>query len=377
MAPPHPHVGVNFFQPSAAQQYQNFEQLNTANPTHPSNNAKEKGWNRNKNNPGQGRNQPPQHQPTGGNHNQGNQNPQGGNNNKHQGKNNVKTVFRCSLCGEFGHYTHHFSEITDFKWLKDSRSLPPSPAQPAPQQAPQQYAQQPLPTVLQNPIPHQRVINTQQDTQHPPPQVGQYHNPNNPAERTILLTSEEEILLQTRNRQYHTPTESTPISPETNLAPTGPPLVIPRPSSEPPLHIPHIPLCWNVHNPQARAAHNYSLVDNLAQSPTAMSVLEVLQTCPTQWKSLLSTLGAVYPADTRLITFDLDSSKPHLPALVAIQIPVKIRNITIHRCIIDEGASTCIMSKIVWQKIGSLELIPLAITLRAYVGRPSSPEGLF
>jgi hypothetical protein len=42
MAPPHPHAGVNFVQPSAAQQYQNFEQLNTTNPTHPSNNAKKK-----------------------------------------------------------------------------------------------------------------------------------------------------------------------------------------------------------------------------------------------------------------------------------------------------------------------------------------------
>jgi hypothetical protein len=35
------------------------------------------------------------------------------------------------------------------------------------------------------------------------------------------------------------------------------------------------------------------------------------------------------------------------------------------------------MSKSVWQKLGSLELIPYAITLRAYDGRPSSPEGLF
>jgi hypothetical protein len=69
MAPPHPHTGVNFVQPSAAQQYQNFEQLNTANPTHPSNNTKRKGRNRNNNNPSQGGNQPPQHQPTGGNQN--------------------------------------------------------------------------------------------------------------------------------------------------------------------------------------------------------------------------------------------------------------------------------------------------------------------
>jgi hypothetical protein len=130
--------------------------------------------------------------------------------------------------------------------------------------------QQPPPAVLQNPIPHQGVIKTQQDTQDPPPQAGQYHNPNNPAERTILLTSEEEILLKTRNRQYHTPAESTPISPETNPTPTGPLLVIPHPSTEPPLCIPRIPLRRNVHNPQARAAHNYSLVDDLAQSPASM-----------------------------------------------------------------------------------------------------------
>jgi hypothetical protein len=49
----------------------------------------------------------------------------------------------------------------------------------------------------------------------------------------------------------------------------------------------------------------------------------------------------------------------------------------VHQCIIDEGASTCIMSKIVWQKLGSPELIPSTITLRSYSERPSSPEGLF
>jgi hypothetical protein len=59
MAPLHPHAGVNFVQPSAAQQYQNFEHLNTTNPTHPSNNTRKKGKNRNNNNPGQGRNHPP------------------------------------------------------------------------------------------------------------------------------------------------------------------------------------------------------------------------------------------------------------------------------------------------------------------------------
>jgi hypothetical protein len=72
--------------------------------------------------------------------------------------------------------------------------------------------------------------------------------------------------------------------------------MIPCPNIESPIPIPHIPLRWNVNNPQAREAHNYSLVDELAQSPATMSVLEVLQNYPTQWESLLSTLGDSQPS---------------------------------------------------------------------------------
>jgi hypothetical protein len=100
--------------------------------------------------------------------------------------------------------------------------------------------------------------------------------------------------------------------------------VIPFPNAEPPLCIPRIPLCRNVHNPQARAANNYNLVDDLAQSQATMLVLEVFKTCPTQWKSLLSSLGVVDPIDTRLITFDLDNEEPRLLSLISFQIPVKI-----------------------------------------------------
>jgi hypothetical protein len=35
------------------------------------------------------------------------------------------------------------------------------------------------------------------------------------------------------------------------------------------------------------------------------------------------------------------------------------------------------MSKTIWKKLGSPELIPLSITLRDYDGQPSSSEGLF
>jgi hypothetical protein len=222
-------------------------------------------------------------------------------------------------------------------------------------------------------------MNTQQEVHPAPPKMGQYQNPGpihpgNPADCNIHLTSEEEILLQTHGRQYSVPPKSTPTTPEVAPYTDGQPLMIPCPNTEPTICIPCIPLRRNVNNPQAREAHNYSMVDDLAQSPATMSILEDLQTFPPQGKSLLSSLGVVNPTDTRLITFDVDSGEPCLPTMVSFQIPVKIQNIIAHRCIIDEGASKCIMSKIVWKKLGSPDLVPSIITLRAYDGRSSSPK---
>jgi len=137
--------------------------------------------------------------------------------------------------------------------------------------------------------------------------------------------------------QYNTPLETTPTTPEASPATTVQYLMIPRPNTEPLIRIHRISLRKNVINPQARETHNYSLVGNLAQSPATMSILEVLQTCPTQRKSLLSSMGAVDPADARLVTFDLDSKEPRLLTLVSFQILVKIQNFMVHRCIIDEG----------------------------------------
>jgi hypothetical protein len=93
--------------------------------------------------------------------------------------------------------------------------------------------------------------------------------------------------------------------------------------------------------------------------------------------ALLSQLGATDPAETRLIKFDLDRADPQLPSLVTFQIPIKIWNIIVHHCIIEKGTSTFIMPKIVWQKIGSPELIPSTITLRDYDNFPSQQEGMY
>jgi hypothetical protein len=206
--------------------------------------------------------------------------------------------------------------------MKESMNVPRPPSPPTPQQTPQQYLQNPPSAMLQNPIPHQGVMNTQHEVHPSPPKMGKYQNlgpihPLNLVDLNILLTSEEDILLQMRDHQYGTPPNSAATTSEESPSTAGQPLMIPCPNVEPTICIPHIPLRWNVNHPQAREAHNYSLVNDLAQYHVSMSVLEVLQMCPTQWKSFLSSLGVVDPADARLITFYLDSREPHLPALVA------------------------------------------------------------
>lgn len=55
-----------------------------------------------------------------------------------------------------------------------------------------------------------------------------------------------------------------------------------------------------------------------------MSVLEVLQSCPTQRKELLSSLGEIDPVDSRLMVFDREKATPHLPSVIAFQIPVSV-----------------------------------------------------
>jgi hypothetical protein len=112
------------------------------------------------------------------------------------------------------------------------------PAPHAPQQDPQQYLQQPPLVVLQNPIPHQGVMNTQQEVHTAPPQMGQYQNPGpnqlgNMANHNILLTIEEEILLQTHGHQYIFLPEYTPSTSEVAPSIVGQPLMIPCPNTEP------------------------------------------------------------------------------------------------------------------------------------------------
>jgi hypothetical protein len=109
-------------------------------------------------------------------------------------------------------------------------------------------------------------------------------------------------------------------------------------------HIPKGAFKKSSHNPNARAAHNYSVVEDLSKTPCAMSTLEVLQSCPSQRKSLLTTLGSTETCSPGTIMLDTTDLKPHLPYHVAFQIvvayPMKTFTQNIFHMVVDEGAST-------------------------------------
>ena len=66
--------------------------------------------------------------------------------------------------------------------------------------------------------------------------------------------------------------------------------------------------------------------------------LEVLQTCPTQRKNLLTSLGALDPENKNIITFKLDDFKTRISHQLAFQLSTKAIGNTIHHFVLDEGA---------------------------------------
>jgi hypothetical protein len=127
------------------------------------------------------------------------------------------------------------------------------------------------------------------------------------------------------------------------------------------------------HNPNARAAQNYSVVENLSQTPCAMSALEVLQSCPSQRKALLATLGSTETCNPGTIILYTTNLKPRLPYHVAFQIvvahPTKTLTRNIFRTVVDEGASICVMLLECWKAIGQLILSPSPTLLTTFDGR--------
>jgi hypothetical protein len=107
-----------------------------------------------------------------------------------------------------------------------------------------------------------------------------------------------------------------------------------------------------------------------------MSSLEVLQSFLAQRKALLKAIGGIDPTDTNIIIFDLEYHVPSLPPQLAFQIQVVVENKNIFRTVIDEGASTCVMSVTCWKSIGSPTLTESHNTLKAFNGTCFKPYGV-
>ena len=129
------------------------------------------------------------------------------------------------------------------------------------------------------------------------------------------------INLQPQNHQYDKPSTFSTIESKTKASnkPLTTPnvlLQIPQTKVEAIPKIQKGPLCRNPASNQV--THTYSIVDELAKSPTAMSMLEVLQSCLSQKKALLTSLGAIDPFDDHLIVSLVDTLEhPPLPSSVA------------------------------------------------------------
>jgi len=119
------------------------------------------------------------------------------------------------------------------------------------------------------------------------------------------------------------------------------------------IHPPKGAIQHTMHNTSACAAKNYNIVEDLAQVPSTMLALEVLQTCTTQRKSLLSAIGGIDPQDSMLAIFDMEKCKPPLSHQLPFQVQIFSKGKGIHRTVIDEGASTCVMSSSCWLTLGS------------------------
>ena len=74
--------------------------------------------------------------------------------------------------------------------------------------------------------------------------------------------------------------------------------------------------------------------------------------------------------------FHLSDVKIRLPYHVSLSIDVIHGGNTIGRVVVDEGASTCVMSLTCWKALGSPELVPLNTLLTAFDGRPFHPHGI-
>jgi hypothetical protein len=263
-----------------------------------------------------------------------------------------KVRYPCNLCME-DHPTHQCPQLAEA----------------------QKFVTQQQPVVLTNPFQHGKNL-TQTSTSAEGGSQGPSPSSNNPASTNVYMMKGD-AFISTRAHDYSKP--STSEKGKEAKIPSLP-LQIEKTLGETMTRIPKGAFKKASHNPNARATQNYSVVEDLSQTPCAMSALEVLQSCPSQRKALLATLGSTETCNLGTIMLDTTDLKPHLPYHVAFQIvvayPTKNFTRNIFRTVVDEGASTCVMSLACWKAIGQpiLSLSPTLLT--AFDGHSFQPHGI-
>jgi hypothetical protein len=268
-------------------------------------------------------------------------------------KERKKARYPCNLCAE-DHPTHLCPRLAEA----------------------QKFVTQQQQAVLTNPFQHGQNL-----TQASASMEGGSHEhcppPNNSSSANVYMMKSD-AFIATRARDYSKP--STFEKGKEAEIPSLP-LQIEKTLGETMTHIPKGAFKRASHNPNARAAQNYSVVEYLSQTPCAMSALEVLQSFPAQRKALLTTLGSIETCNPGTIMLDTTDLKPRLPYHVAFQIvvahPTKTFTWNIFRTVVDEGASTCVMLLACWKAIGQPELSPSPTLLTAFDGRSFRPHGIF
>jgi hypothetical protein len=276
-----------------------------------------------------------------------------------------KLKFLCIIYGD-DHYTHDCPHRNEVAKLFQGNSQP---------------------VVLTQPFPQQQSM-----VSRTPSLGGSSSHPHDEASTSAHIYMFNGINLTTRSKTYDTPgnpdkgkdtngtntlpdpSSSSLILPSVN--PLSGPLQIEKLTFDSILHPPKRTIHKSTFNPSSRAAQNYNIVEDLAQAPCAMSALEVLQHCPIQRRMLLAAIGIVDPKSSNHIMFNLDNYASQLSHQLSFQVDVVVHNQQIHRTILDEGASTCIMSLACWKGLKSPSLNKSPMMLRAFDGRGFHPHGI-
>ena len=93
-------------------------------------------------------------------------------------------------------------------------------------------------------------------------------------------------------------------------------------------------------------------------------------------KSLLSALGVVDGSSPSVIKFETHGIQPRLLYYVSLLVHVEYLNNTIKRTVIDEGATTSVMSLAHWKGLGSPMLSKSGTMLTSFDGRYFQLHGI-